>query len=148
MIFLAFSDERNRFRVTLDDRVMDVIDDIKDEQNLKYNGEAISFLVNEYNRLKKEQWSLNYVAEVVTKNLYQTLKEELTRVRLGTNNTDRNTQILIELINGLMIHESVDDIITTDQLEAKGVTTAKNVIQERIESKRQKRLEWESSRQN
>lgn len=144
---MAFSDERNRFRVTLNDEVMDVIDDIKVEQNLKYNGEAITFLVNEYKRLKKEQWSLNYVAEVVSKNLYETLKEELTRIRLGTNNTDRNTQILIELMNGLMIHESVDDIITTDQMEVKGVTTAKKVIQERIDTKRQKRLGWELSHQ-
>ncbi|MGN7397990.1 hypothetical protein [Peribacillus frigoritolerans] len=144
---MAFSDERNRFRVTLEDKVMDVIDDIKEEQNLKYNGDAITFLVNEYKRLKNEQWSLNYVAEVVGKNLHETLKEELTRVRLGTNNTDRNTQILIELVNGMMIHDNVEDIMTTDQLESDGLVTAKNVVQERIENKRQKRVEWEASRQ-
>lgn len=147
MIFLAFSDERNRFRVTLEDKVMDVIDDIKEEQNLKYNGDAITFLVNEYKRLKNEQWSLNYVAEVVSKNLHETLKEELTKVRLGTNNTDRNTQILIELVNGLIINDSVEDIITTDQMESTGLVTAKNVVQERIENKRQRRVEWEASRQ-
>ncbi|MGN7397334.1 hypothetical protein [Peribacillus frigoritolerans] len=144
---MAFSDERNRFRVTLEDKVMDVIDDIKEEQNLKYNGDAITFLVNEYKRLKNEQWSLNYVAEVVGKNLHETLKEELTRVRLGTNNTDRNTQILIELVNGMMINDNVEDIMTTDQLESDGLVTAKNVVQERIENKRQKRVEWEAARQ-
>ncbi|MDF9763736.1 lipopolysaccharide biosynthesis regulator YciM [Peribacillus simplex] len=144
---MAFSDEKNRFRVTLEDKVMDVIDDIKEEQNLKYNGDAITFLVNEYKRLKNEQWSLNYVAEVVSNNLHKILKEELTRVRLGTNNTDRNTQILIELVNGMMIHDNVEDIMTTDQLESDGLVTAKNMVQERIENKRQKRVEWEASRQ-
>lgn len=141
-------DERNRFRVTLDDEVMDYLEEIKEEQNFKFNGDAITYLVNEHKRLKKNQWSLNYVAEVVSQNLYQTLKEELTRIRLGTNNTDRNTQIMIELLNGIMINDSVDDILTTDQMEAKGLVTAKTTVQERIENKRQKRVEWENHRKN
>lgn len=141
-------DERNRFRVTLDDEVMDYMEEIKEEQNFKYNGDAITYLVNEHKRLKKNQWSLNYVAEVVSQNLYQSLKDELARIRLGTNNTDRNTQIVIELLNGIMINDSVDDILTTDQMEAKGLVTAKTTIQERIEYKRQKRVEWENYRKN
>jgi hypothetical protein len=142
------NDEKKRFKLSLNQNVIDYIEDIKEEQNIKFNGDAIGFLVAEHQRLKKEQWSLNYVAEAVTENLYQTLKEELKRIRLGTNNTDRNTQILIELINGMMINESVDDIMTTDQMETKGLITAKNVVQERIENKRQKRVEWEATRQN
>lgn len=140
--------ERNRFRVTLEDDVMDYIDEIKEMQSLNYNGEAITFLVNEHKRLMKNQWSLNYIAEAVTNNLYQTLKEELSRIRLGTNNTDRNTQIIMEVLNGMMINDNVENIMTTDQLESDGLKTAKNTIQERIENKRQKRVEWENSRQN
>ncbi|WP_455678122.1 hypothetical protein [Sharpea azabuensis] len=102
--------------------------------------------MNEHRKLKKNEWSLNYIAQAVTENLYHNLKEELTRIRLGTNNTDRNTQILIELINGIMIHDSVDDIITSDTLESKGLETAKRTVQERIEVKRQKRIEWEEQK--
>lgn len=127
---------------------MDYIEDIKEKHKIGFNGDAVAFLVADHQRLKKEQWSLNYVAEAVTNNLYQTLREELTRIRLGTNNTDRNTQILMELLNGMMIHESVDDILTTDQMVAKGLATAKNIVQERIENKRQKRVEWEATRKN
>lgn len=142
------NEERNRFRVTLEDDVMDYIEEIKTEQQFRFNGDAITFLVNEHKRLLKNQWSLNYVAEAVTENLHKTLKEELTRIRLGTNNTDRNTQILIELLNGIMINDSVDDILTTDQMEAKGLKTAKNTVQDRIENKRQKRVEYDNSRKN
>jgi hypothetical protein len=127
---------------------MDYIEDIKEKHKIGFNGDAVAFLVADHQRLKKEQWSLNYVAEAVTNNLYQTLREELIRIRLGTNNTDRNTQILMELLNGMMIHESVDDILTTDQMVAKGLATAKNIVQERIENKRQKRVEWEATRKN
>lgn len=146
MILLS-SEEKARLRLSVNPEVLDYIEEIKEEQNLSFNGDAVSFLVADYKRLIKEQWSLNYVAEVVSQNLHETLKEELTRVRLGTNNTDRNTQILIELVNGMMINDNVENIMTTDQLESDGLVTAKNVVQERIENKRQRRVEWEASRQ-
>jgi hypothetical protein len=146
MILLS-SEEKARLRLSVNPEVLDYIEEIKEEQNLSFNGDAVSFLVADHKRLKKEQWSLNYVAEVVSHNLHEALKEELTRVRLGTNNTDRNTQIIMEVLNGMMINDNVENIMTTDQLESDGLKTAKNTIQERIENKRQRRVEWEASRQ-
>ncbi|MFS0604952.1 hypothetical protein [Peribacillus frigoritolerans] len=141
-------DERNRFRVTLEDEVMDYLEEIKTEQGFKYNGDVISYLVKENKRLKKNEWSLNYIAEAVTSNLYQTLKEELSRIRLGTNNTDRNTQIIMEVLNGMLINDNVEGLVTSDVMEAEGLKNAKNTVQERIENKRQKRVEWENTRKN
>lgn len=146
MILLS-SEEKARLRLSVNPEVLDYIEEIKEEQNLSFNGDAVSFLVADYQRLKKEQWSLNYVAEVVSKNLHETLKEELTRIRLGTNNTDRNTQIITEVLNGMLINDNVEGLVTSDVMEAEGITSAKNVVQERIENKRQKRVEWEVSRQ-
>lgn len=146
MILLS-SEEKARLRLSVNPEVLDYIEEIKEEQNLSFNGDAVSFLVADYQRLKKEQWSLNYVAEVVSKNLHETLKEELTRIRLGTNNTDRNTQIITEVLNGMLINDNVEGLVTSDVMEAEGITSAKNVVQERIENKRQKRVEWEASRQ-
>jgi len=134
MILLS-SEEKARLRLSVNPEVLDYIEEIKEEQNLSFNGDAVSFLVADYQRLKKEQWSLNYVAEVVSKNLHETLKEELTRIRLGTNNTDRNTQIITEVLNGMLINDNVEGLVTSDVMEAEGITSAKNVVQERIEIK-------------
>lgn len=146
MILLS-SEEKARLRLSVNPEVLDYIEEIKEEQNLSFNGDAVSFLIADHKRLKKEQWSLNYVAEIVSKNLHETLKEELTRIRLGTNNTDRNTQIIMEVLNGMLINDNVEGLVTSDVMEAEGITTAKNMIQERIENKRQRRVEWEASRQ-
>ncbi|XZF74544.1 hypothetical protein ACSBO6_13105 [Bacillus sp. AL-1R] len=56
----------------------------------------------------------------------------------------RNTQIIIELFNGLMFNQNINDIITTDVLEQPGIKTAREFVQEQIENKRQRRLDWES----
>lgn len=94
------NNEKQRFKLSLDKKVIDYIEDIKEEHNIGFNGDAISFLVADHQRLKNEQSSLNNI------------KEELKQIRLRTNNTDRNTQTLIEMVNGSKINDSVNNILT------------------------------------
>ncbi|MEW9597583.1 hypothetical protein U9R71_30120, partial [Bacillus toyonensis] len=94
------------------------------------------------------EWSLNYITEVVSNNLHDVLKSELTKIRLGANSADRNTQILIELLNGYFFLEGVDSLITTDKQEMGSVKIAKEVVAERISHARQKRIDHEASKNN
>ena len=57
-------------------------------------------ICKEHKRTKSNEWSLQYISEVVSNNLHQVLKDELTKIRLGANSADKNTQILIEYMNG------------------------------------------------
>lgn len=142
------NEEKLRLRLSVTPEVMEFIKDIKEDHHFGNNGDVISYIVMEYKRLKNEQWSLNYITEAVMKTLTdsinENLREELKRIRLGTNNTDRNTQIIIELFNGLMFNQNINDIITTDVLEQPGIKTAREFVQEQIENKRQRRLDWGS----
>lgn len=138
-------------RFTVDQETIDFLDDLKMELKIRYNGDVLSHLITEYKRLKKEQWSLNHITQsamtVLTDSINQNIREELKRVRLGTNNTDRNTQILIELFNGLIYHQDIPDIITTEDIKMAAIKTAENIVQERIENKRQRKIDWEEKHQ-
>ena len=70
---------------------------------LRYTGEAMGRICMEHEASKNTEWSLNYISEVVSKNLHDVLKSELTKIRLGANSADRNTQVLIELLNGIFL---------------------------------------------
>ena len=82
--------------------------------------------------------------------LHDVLKNELTKIRLGANSADRNTQILIELMNGYFFANDLDleSIITTDKKKSDGVKMAKEVVEERISHARQKRIDHEASKNN
>ncbi|PEK39198.1 hypothetical protein CN586_29020, partial [Bacillus toyonensis] len=105
-------------------------------------------ICKEHEAAKSTEWSLNYITEVVSNNLHDVLKSELTKIRLGANSADRNTQILIELLNGYFFLEGVDSLITTDKQEMGSVKIAKEVVAERISNARQKRLDHEASKNN
>ncbi len=135
-------------QITLDEETDTYIKHYMEEHNIRYNGEAIVRICREHQASKTSEWSLNYISEVVSKNLHDVLKSELTKIRLGANSADRNTQILIELLNGYFFLESIDSLITTDKQEMGSVKIAKEVVAERISNARQKRLDHEASKNN
>jgi len=132
----------------MDQATEDYINDYMEEHGIRYTGEAMGRICKEHEAAKNTEWSLNYVTEVVSKNLHDVLKSELTKIRLGANSADRNTQILIELLNGYFFLEGVDSLITTDKQEMGSVKIAKEVVAERISNARQKRLDHEASKNN
>ncbi|MBE5107867.1 hypothetical protein IGI01_22225 [Bacillus thuringiensis] len=139
-----------RMQITVDEETDTYIKDYMEEHNIRYNGEAIVRICREHQASKNTEWSLNYVSEIVSKNLHDVLKSELTKIRLGANSADRNTQVLIELMNGYFFANDLDleSIITTDKIEVGGVKIAKEVVAERISNARQKRIDHEASKNN
>ncbi|MGG1151584.1 hypothetical protein [Bacillus wiedmannii] len=139
-----------RMKLSLNENVHQYIQDYMDENNITHPGDAISKICMEHQASKSSEWSLNYISEIVSKNLHDVLKSELTKIRLGANSADRNTQVLIELLNGYFFANDLDleSIITTDKIEVGGVKMAKEVVAERISNARQKRLDYEASKSN
>ncbi|HDR7449436.1 MULTISPECIES: hypothetical protein [Bacillus] len=137
-----------RRQVTMDQETEDYIKDYMEEHGIRYTGEAMGRICKEHEAAKSTEWSLNYITEVVSNNLHDVLKSELTKIRLGANSADRNTQILIELLNGYFFLEGVDSLITTDKQEMGSVKIAKEVVAERISHARQKRIDYEASKNN
>lgn len=135
-----------RRMITLDEETDKYIKSYMDEHKIRFNGEAIARICKEHKEAKTNEWSLKYITEMVTKNIHDVLKEELTKIRLGSNSADRNTQVLIELMNGLYFHESIEGIITTSVQEMDAVKTAKKEVEDRISHQRQKKIDWEASR--
>ena len=119
--------------------------DYMTEHNIKFPGDAIAQICKEHEQARKHEWSLRYITEVVTQNINQALKDQLTKIRLASNGADKNTQILMELMNGLYFHNSIEGIITTSVQEMDAVKTAKKEVEDRIAHQRQKKVDWEVS---
>ncbi|GFZ69166.1 hypothetical protein P4629_26335 [Priestia aryabhattai] len=136
--------ETQRRMITLDKETDQYIQDYMAEHKLRFPGEAIMDICKKYREEKKKEWSLDYITETVSENLNDALKSELKKIRLGTNSADKNTQILIEFMNGLYFHHGYRGIMTTDLQELEETKLAKKVVSERIVNQRQKRLDKEN----
>jgi hypothetical protein len=138
--------EKNRRTISLDMKTDEYIQAYMEEHHFRFPGEAIMDICQKYQETKEKEWSLQYISEVVSNNLHQVLKDELTKIRLGANSADKNTQILIEYMNGLFFHHGFDGLMTTDLQELDSTKVAKEAVEKRIANQRQKRIDWEESK--
>ncbi|MET3689570.1 hypothetical protein ABIC37_005120 [Priestia megaterium] len=137
---------KQRMKLSLNEETKQYIQAYMEENNIGFTGEAIAQICNEHKQAKSNEWSLKYISEVVSNNLHQALKDELTKIRLGANSADKNTQILIEYMNGLFFHHGFDGLMTTDLQELDSTKVAKETVEKRIANQRQKRIDWEESK--
>ncbi|CAI8812831.1 hypothetical protein CN568_26580 [Bacillus pseudomycoides] len=117
-----------------------------EEHQIRYNGVALAKMCRDHEQAKQQEWSLRYITEVVTKHLHEVMKEELTKIRLGTNSADKNTQMLIEFMNGIYEHEQYQGVCTTDIAETEATKHIREVVEERIAHKRQKKMDYQASK--
>lgn len=133
-------------KLSLNEETKQYIQAYMEENNIGFTGEAIAQICKEHKEAKSNEWSLKYISEVVSNNLHQALKDELTKIRLGANSADKNSQILIEYMNGLFFHHGFDGLMTTDLQELDSTKVAKEAVEKRIAHQRQKKVDAEESR--
>jgi len=133
-------------KLSLNEETKQYIQAYMEENNIGFTGEAIAQICKEHKEAKSNEWSLKYISEVVSNNLHQALKDELTKIRLGANSADKNAQILIEYMNGLFFHHGFDGLMTTDLQELDSTKVAKEAVEKRIAHQRQKKVDAEESR--
>lgn len=138
--------DKYRHKVTVDVETEAYIQEYMREHKLRFASEAIIDICEKYRKVQEQQWSLKYISEVVSNSLHDVIKEELTRIRLGTNSADKNTQILIEYMNGLFFHHGFDGLMTTELQELDSTKVAKETVEKRIAHQRQKKVDAEESK--
>ena len=139
--------DSRQVRYYLTEDSIEYIEDHKFKKGFGRSNAALTDILNEHKELSGKLFDLQYiVAELkkdllleMKKGLHETVAEEMKRIRLGTNNTDRNSQILIELIQGLMVVNNVQGITTTSDFKPEFLNQAEQIVQERIVNQKQKK---------
>lgn len=130
----------------LNENHISYIDDVK-EEGYSNRSDALISILNEHKELKYRLFDLNYIvnqfkyemSNLIQEEYKRNFETELKRIRLGTNNADRNTQILIELLQGFMIMKNVNQIPTTKDFKAQFLKDVEQLIKDRITHLKQKK---------
>lgn len=144
-----YSHTKNQHRYRIDENIHQYIKDysVKKELPRESTSQALELIVREHKQLLSEKVNSNFLAQVITQNVTSAVEEmigagitkELAKVRLGTNNTDRNTQKLIELVQGLLQLQNIDHIMTTDMNAPPFLKQVDELIESRITEQKQRK---------
>jgi len=141
-----------RARLQLSPRSSEILNAKMTEFNLG-KSEALNQILLEYDEFKNQKFDLTIIASLLKTEiiaemrsaLHEQMKEEVTeelsRIRMGTNNTDRNSQILLELVTAKIQSDFNDDgiLIFSNLQTPEFLDEAKKVVGDRITKQIQKK---------
>ena len=109
---------------------LEYIEEIKEKNDFKYSSEALDLIIREHR--ENEKMSIKMLREYLANEISEALKGEFKMLMKVNKFTDKNTQVIIEMLNGMFIKEEYGKIITTNEEVCKALTIAENTIEERI----------------
>ncbi|ATD56267.1 hypothetical protein [Clostridium chauvoei] len=130
---------RERKIYTLSKKNVDYIEEIKEKRDLKYNSEAVDLIIREH-RINSDT-TTEVMMNLIGEKLSEQLKVELSGIKKASNQTDKNTQIIIELLNGLFVKSGYSILATTDDIKCEAIDRTIEVVERRIAKKRVAKLD-------
>ena len=100
------------------------IEEVKEKNNLKYSSEAL-YLINREHRQNSD----------ITTEVADRIKVDMKEIKNASNYTERNTQILLELINGFFVIYEYGVLATTEDIIVPALTRASDIVDKRKEAK-------------
>ena len=122
----------------IDKEFLDYLCEIKKTNNLSSMNQAINLVLKEHK--EKSDTTTEQMIKIIASEVAKALKSDLVKVIKGINSADRNTQIVMEMLNGLFIKSNVGYINTSDIVKAEGLELAEESVKKRISKSRVRKL--------
>lgn len=145
----SYTHNKQQRRYRIDDETHRYLKDyaIANDLQRESSSQALELIIKEHKRLASEKVNTNLLSQVVAHHVSAAVEEmievgiakEVKRIRLGINNTDRNTQKLIELLQGLMQLQNIEHIMTTDMNAPAFLQQVDELIETRITEQKQRK---------
>ena len=128
----------------LDESVIKYLQQVQEKNDLPSLAAALTKVIREHEH-RNDVPATKVLVDALSKGVAEELKDTLTRIRLGTNNADRNSDVILLLLNTLLSYSNYKSLIAKDTPQ---LTEAKQIVKDRISHYRQKRLADSSNNNN
>jgi hypothetical protein len=117
--------------IKLSDKAEKILTKVQEEQGFSSVNKTLEFIITDYENNRN-------LADNVSQKVSEDLSKVLTRIRLGSNTADINSQIIIEMLNAIIYQFNVAPM-TTQFGETTAVTVSRQCIKDKIAAFKQKK---------
>lgn len=130
---------RKEFR--LNQQCIDYIEEIREKNNFKFDREALEFIIREHQN--NCDMTTDVMIKLIGKEIAEQLKGDLLGIKKASNETDKNSQVIIELLNGFFVKSGYNFLATTEEAKCEAIDNAIGVVEKRIATQRVSKLDRE-----
>ena len=109
------------------------IEEVKEKNSLKYNSEALDLIIREHRQ--NSDITTEAMIKLIANEVSEKIKLDVKGIKKASNEADRNTQILLEMINGFFVISEYGRLATTEDVIAPALTRASELVDKRKEAK-------------
>jgi len=132
---------KHRKEFLLDESTISYLQQYKDEKHLPTLAAALTGIIDDHEH-KNDISATKILVDSLATQVAEELKDTLTRIRLGSNNADRNSEVILLLLNSMISYTGFKSLIEKDTPQ---LTQAKQTIRDRIKNYRQRKLDKSDS---
>ena len=132
---------KNRKHFTISNEANEYIKKVRSERKIRSESEALEHIVKEHK--EKSDTTTELMIKIIASEVARELKCDLVKIIKGINSADRNTQIVMEMLNGLFIKNSVGEILVSSVVKSEGLEIAEEAVRKRISKSRVRKLDNE-----
>ena len=85
---------RKEYKMT--EKNVEYIEEVKEKNNLKYSSEALDLIIREHRQ--NSDITTEAMIKIIAKEVAEQIKFDMKEIKKSSNDTERNTQILLECI--------------------------------------------------
>ncbi len=124
--------KNNRRNFYISTSTDEYIEEYKEKKNLPNRSKALESIILEHKT--NSNMTSDYVYDVIAKKLSQHIKSELNSMIYSSKSADKNSQILIELMNAYIFNTTSSDFkaITTSKFTTNALDVSKEEVENRI----------------
>jgi hemerythrin-like domain-containing protein len=130
---------KHRKEFLLDESIIDYLEAYKDENHSSSGAAALTAIIEEHKH-RNDISATKVLVDALAKQVAEELKDTLTRIRLGSNNADRNSEVILLLLNTLLSYSGYKSLIDKDTEQ---LLKAKQIVKDRIANYRQRKIDKE-----
>ena len=130
---VKFKMARIRKEYKMTEKNVEYIEEVKEKNNLKYSSEALDLIIREHRQ--NSDITTEAMIKIIAKEVAEQIKFDMKEIKKSSNDTDRNTQILIEMINGFFVISDYRRLATTEDIIAPALPKAIELVDTRRENK-------------
>ena len=117
---------------------LEYIEEVKEKNNLKYSSEALELIIREHK--VNSDITIEATVSLIAKEVAELIRPDIKGIKNSSNSTDRNSQVIIELLNGFCVAKQYGRLATREDNLAPAVKKAEDFIDDKIEKEFRKNI--------
>lgn len=116
----------------IEDKHIDIINEVKTEKFLKNDSETLRFILEEYERTVKKKKSEDEFIEKLLEAYQQKYYKLFERLRWASQTAEKNSTLLLDAVNTILLLNDINDGVMIDTFVSPVLEMSNNAYKEKI----------------